>query len=192
MSASPAGAPVTHLVRSSHVILHVLVVCYPVCAAASSSALPVRQIEELTSAISALRADQAALRAGLEEKLGTVEAKLAAEQEETRNAVRELQARQGQTADAFSIAAARRSSRFAASHLCCAVGLAVLRCAACRVRSRQCPRSRPRPRPHPRLPARKSGLAFGSATLRLTCSRRDRGCLRDGRLLSAVLLLRLK
>jgi len=57
------------------------------CAAASSSALSSRQIDELTSAISALKA-------GLDEKLDTV----TAEQEETRNAVLELRARQGQAA----------------------------------------------------------------------------------------------
>ena len=59
-----------------------------VCAAASSTALPARQIEELISAITALRVDQAALK-------DTVA-------EETRKAVRELQVRQGQTADTRS------------------------------------------------------------------------------------------
>ena len=103
-----------------------------VCSAASPSALPARQIEELTSAIIAgLSARQeetiAGLKADLEEKLDTVEEL----QEETRNAVRELQARQGQTAD--SPPSHPHAAALALPPLTSAVPLALLLCMCCAV-----------------------------------------------------------
>ena len=147
-SSARAGLPLHSLFRSFSGHSHALVVCCPVClcvcvcgcvcvcSAASSSALPARQIEELTTAIIAgLSARQeetiAGLKADLEEKLDTVEEKLAAEQEETRNAVRELQARQGQTAD--SPPSHPHAAALALPPLTSAAPLALLLCMGCAV-----------------------------------------------------------